>query len=153
MRLREELPDFPGITEWVNGQVSKADLAGKPVLVHFWSVSCYMCKESLPQINEWRDKYSEQYGLRVIGVHMPRSEADTNIETIKETIAQYELTHPIAIDNQMKTTDAFQNEYVPAYYLFDETLQLRHFQAGEKGLNMVKKRLHRILGIEEESQG
>lgn len=150
MRLREELPDFPGVTEWVNGQLTKEELAGKPVLVHFWSVSCYMCKESLPQINEWRDKYAEN-GLKVIGVHMPRSEADTNMETIKQTITQYELTHPIAIDNAMKTTDAFQNEYVPAYYLFDESLQLRHFQAGEKGLNMVKKRLHRILGIEEES--
>jgi len=150
MRLREELPDFPGITEWVNGQVSKADLAGKPVLVHYWSVSCYMCKESLPQINEWRDKYAAN-GLQVIGIHMPRSEADTNIDTIKETIAEYELTHPIAIDNEMKTTDAFQNEYVPAFYLFDDTLQLRHFQAGEKGLNLVKKRLLRILGVEEES--
>lgn len=150
MRLREELPDFPGITEWINGQVTKADLAGKPVLVHFWSVSCYMCKESLPQINEWREKYVAN-GLKVVGVHMPRSEADTNLETIKQTIAQYELTHPIAVDNEMKTTDAFQNEYVPAYYLFDETLQLRHFQAGEKGLSMVKKRLNRILGIEEDS--
>lgn len=150
MRLREELPDFPGITEWMNGQVTKADLAGHPVLVHFWSVSCYMCKESLPQINEWRDKYAAN-GLRVIGIHMPRSEADTNLDTIKETIAQYELTHPIAIDNEMVTTDAFTNEYVPAYYLFDESLQLRHFQAGEKGLNLVKKRLHRILEIEEEN--
>ncbi|ATO48912.1 redoxin domain-containing protein [Brevibacillus laterosporus] len=150
MRLREELPDFPGITEWVNGQVSKADLQGeRAVLVHFWSVSCYMCKESLPQINEWRDKYADQ-GLKVIGIHMPRSEADTDIAKIKETIAQYELTHPVAIDNEMATTDAFQNEYVPAYYLFDETMALRHFQAGEKGLNMVKKRLHRILGIEED---
>ncbi|MFY0543969.1 redoxin domain-containing protein [Brevibacillus sp. H7] len=150
MRLREELPDFPGVTEWVNGQVSKADLAGKPVLVHFWSVSCYMCKESMPQINEWREKYAAN-GLQVVGIHMPRSEADTNIETIKATIAEYNLVHPIAIDNQMKTTDAFQNEYVPAFYLFDESLQLRHFQAGEKGLNLVKKRLNRILGIEEES--
>lgn len=150
MRLREEIPEFPGITEWINGQVTKADLAGKPVLVHFWSVSCYMCKESMPQINEWREKYAAN-GLQVIGIHMPRSETDTNIEAIKETVTQYNLTHPIAIDNEMKTTDAFQNEYVPAFYLFDETLQLRHFQAGEKGLNLVKKRLNRILGIEEES--
>jgi len=134
----------------VNGQVTKADLQGSPVLVHFWSVSCYMCKESLPNINEWRDKYAAN-GLKVIGVHMPRSEKDTDMEAIKAAIAEYELTHPVAIDNEMKTVDAFQNEYVPAFYLFDENLQLRHFQAGEKGLNLVKKRLFRILGIEEES--
>ncbi|WP_134684203.1 redoxin domain-containing protein [Brevibacillus migulae] len=150
MRLREELPDFPGITEWFNSQVSKADLAGKPVLVHFWSVSCHMCKDSMPQINEWRDKYKDN-GLQVVGIHMPRSEADTDLEIIKETIAKYELIHPIGVDSELKTVDAFQNEYVPAFYLFDESLQLRHFQAGEKGLNLVKKRLHRILGIEEDS--
>ncbi|MED4584084.1 redoxin domain-containing protein [Brevibacillus choshinensis] len=150
MRLREELPDFPGITEWVNGQVTKADLVGSPVLVHFWSVSCYMCKESMPSVNEWRDKYAAN-GLKVIGIHMPRSEQDMDMETIKQTIVEHNLTHPIAIDNEMKTVDAFQNEYVPAFYLFDENLQLRHFQAGEKGLNLVKKRLFRILGIEEES--
>lgn len=150
MRLREELPDFPGITEWVNGQVTKADLAGSPVLVHFWSVSCHMCKESMPSVNEWRDKYAAN-GLKVVGIHMPRYEKDTDIETIKQTIVEHNLTHPIGIDNEMKTVDAFHNEYVPAFYLFDENLQLRHFQAGEKGLNLVKKRLFRILGIEEES--
>ncbi|MGC5324792.1 redoxin domain-containing protein [Brevibacillus sp. SYSU BS000544] len=150
MRLREKLPDFPGVTEWVNGAVAKADLAGKAVLVHFWSVGCYMCKESLPRIRRWHDKYAAA-GLVIIGIHMPLSEEDTNVDAIKQMIQQYELIHPIAIDNEMTTTDAFENEYVPAFYLFDETLQLRHFQVGERGLSLVKKRLYRILEMEEEN--
>lgn len=152
MRLRTELPEFEGVTEWVNGEVTKADLAGKPVLIHFWAVSCYMCKESLPLINEWRKKYEQQYGLQVIGVHMPRSEADTDIAVVKDTIKQYNLEHPVIVDNEHAVTDAFQNEYVPAYYLFDENSQLRHFQAGEKGLTMVEQRLHKILGTNEGAQ-
>lgn len=149
MRLRSEMPEFEGVTEWVNGQVSKQDLEGKPVLIHFWAVSCHMCKESLPQINEWRKMYGEQHDLQVIGVHMPRSEKDTEIEPVKETIKKYELEHPIMVDNQHKITDAFQNEYVPAYYLFDGKQQLRHFQAGERGLKMVEQRLNKILGKSE----
>ena len=149
MRLRSEMPEFSGVTEWVNGELSKEKLAGKPVLIHFWAVSCHMCKESLPQINEWREKYGKQYDLQVVGVHMPRSEKDTEIEPVKETIKKYELEHPIMIDNQHKITDAFQNEYVPAYYLFDENQQLRHFQAGERGLKMVEQRLNKILGVNE----
>lgn len=149
MRLRSELPDFQGVTEWVNGEVSKEQLQGKPVLIHFWAVSCYMCKESLPQINEWREKYEKEYNLQVIGVHMPRSEQDTDIAAAKAVIEQYKLEHPVMIDNQHAITDAFQNEYVPAYYLFDENSQLRHFQAGEKGLKMVEQRLHKILGASE----
>jgi thioredoxin-like negative regulator of GroEL len=152
MRLRTELPEFQGVTEWVNGEVSKADLAGKPVLIHFWAVSCYMCKESLPLINEWRKKYGQQYNLQVIGVHMPRSEADTDIGSVKDAIKQYNIEHPVIVDNEHAVTDSFQNEYVPAYYLFDEKLQLRHFQAGEKGLSMVEQRLHKIFGANEGTQ-
>lgn len=150
MQLRGELPDFSGINQWINGQVTKAELAGSPVLVHFWSVSCHACRETMPNINGWRENYAAN-GLSVIGIHMPCSDSDTDMVKIKRAIAEQHLTHPIAIDHDRTTVDAFQNEYVPAFYLFDEKLQLRHFHAGEKGLNLVKKRLLRILGIEEES--
>lgn len=147
MRLRSELPEFQGVTEWVNGEVKKEDFEGQPVLIHFWAVSCHMCKESLPKINEWRKQYEKEYNLKVIGVHMPRSEKDTDIPAVKEAVRQYNLEHPVMIDNDHAITDAFQNEYVPAYYLFDSNKQLRHFQAGEKGLQMVEQRLHKILGV------
>ncbi|MBN6186728.1 redoxin domain-containing protein [Aneurinibacillus sp. BA2021] len=151
MKLRDEMPEFTGVTEWVNGEVAKADLQGAPTLVHYWSISCHTCKETLPQLNEWRDRYKDQ-GLRVISVHMPRSQKDTEIGPIKEAIQQYELIHPVAIDNDYKLVDAYQNQYVPAYYLFDADQKLRHYQAGEKGLKMLEKRLGRVLASEEEEQ-
>jgi thioredoxin-like negative regulator of GroEL len=151
MRLRTEIPALEGATEWVNGTVNKEDLVGKPILVHFWAVSCYLCKESLPMLNIWREQYGAQYGLQVIGVHMPRSEKDTDIDAAKAVISEYELTHPVMIDNSHVIAEAFQNEYVPAFYLFDQSNQLRHFQAGEKGLKMVEQRLHKILGVAEEA--
>jgi thiol-disulfide isomerase/thioredoxin len=151
LKLREEMPSFEGVTEWVNGEVTKEKLKGSPVLVHYWSISCHTCKETLPQLNEWRDHYKDQ-GLRVISIHMPRSEKDTEIEPIKEAIKKYGLTHPVAIDNSYKLVDAYQNQYVPAYYLFDADQKLRHYQAGEKGLKMLEKRLDRVLNTEEAEQ-
>lgn len=150
LRLRSELPEFAGVTEWVNGEVQKQQIQGQPILVHFWAISCYMCKESLPTLNEWRDKFKEQYNLNIIGVHMPRYETDTDIPAVKEAIAQYELKHPILIDNEHAVTDAFQNEFVPAYYLFDEQGQMRFYGAGEKAIGMVEQRVHKILGPKEE---
>lgn len=149
MRLREQMPELQGVTEWVNGEVDKAQLQGQPVLVHFWAVSCYMCKESLPLLNEWRDKYGEQYNLKLVGIHMPRSEKDTDLDTVKATIQQYEMKHPIAVDNNHAVTDSFQNEFVPAYYLFDAEGQMRFYGAGEKAIGMVEQRLHKILGPKE----
>ena len=150
MRLRTELPQFSGVTEWINSEADKEALRGRPLLVHFWAVSCHLCKEGLPIINHWRNTYGEQYNLQVVGVHMPRSEKDTDVEAVKEAVQQYELEHPVIVDNKHAVTDAFQNEYVPAYYLFDEQLQLRHFQAGERGLQMVEQRLQKILGVKPE---
>ncbi len=148
MRLRTEMPELAGVTEWVNGEVSKADLAGKPVLVHFWSISCGLCKKSLPDVNELREKYKDK-DLQVIGVHMPRSEKDTEIGPVKETIEKYELKLPQAIDNEHNVVDAFENEFVPAFYLFDQEGLLRHRSAGEKALSMLQKPLERVLGTKE----
>lgn len=142
MRLRTEMPELAGITEWVNGEVTKEDLKGKPVLVHFWSVSCGLCKESLPEVNKIREDYPE---LAVVGIHMPRSEKDLEIPPVKEVIEKYELKHPQGIDNEHNVVDAFENEYVPSFYLFDRNGLLRHRSAGEKALSMLKPQIERIL--------
>lgn len=146
LRLRTEMPTLEGIAEWVNSKASKEELSGKPVLVHFWSISCGMCKESLPEINRMREAYPN---LQFVGIHMPRSEKDTNITAVKDTIAKYELQHPQGIDNQHAVVDRFENQFVPAFYLFDGQGQLRHRSAGEKALSMLKNPLDRVLNESE----
>lgn len=144
MKLREQMPELKGATAWLNGEVSKADLIGdKPTMIHFWSVSCYLCKEIMPQVNAFRDGYSEK--LNVISVHMPRSEQDLNMDTITSTARELGITQPIFIDSEHNLTETFENEYVPSYYVFDETGQLRHFQAGGSGMKMLEKRVNRVL--------
>ncbi|TCP64424.1 thiol-disulfide isomerase/thioredoxin [Baia soyae] len=149
MRLRTEMPELAGVTEWVNSETGKEALNGKPVLVHFWSISCYLCKESFPELKKMREETPE---LEFVGIHMPRSEKDTNINEVKATIEQYGLQHPQAIDNEHKVVDAFENEFVPAFYLFDSTGVLRHRSAGEKALSLLKKPLERVLNEEKEKQ-
>ncbi|WP_445488517.1 TlpA family protein disulfide reductase [Niallia sp. 03133] len=144
MKLREQMPELAGATEWLNGELSKADLVGeKPTLIHFWSVSCYLCKEAMPQVNEFRDNYSDK--LNVVAVHMPRSEEDLNLEQIKKTAEEHGITQPIFVDSGHKLTEAFENQYVPAYYVFDKEGKLRHFQAGGSGMKMLEKRVNRVL--------
>lgn len=144
MRLREPLPDMHGATDWLNGEVTREQLVGeKPTLLHFWSISCHLCKVAMPLVNELRDNYKDK--LNVVAVHMPRSEKDLNIDEIKQVAAEHSISQPIFIDNEHKLTDAFENQYVPAYYLFDHNGLLRHFQAGGSGLKMFEKRVNRVL--------
>ncbi len=41
--------------------------------------------------------------------------------------------------------DMFENQYVPAYYVFDREGKLRHFQAGGSGMKMLEKRVNEYL--------
>jgi thiol-disulfide isomerase/thioredoxin len=148
MRIGTLVPELQGATEWFNGTQAHAEeeAKGKPTLVHFWSVSCGICKENLPRVSQWRDELREQ-GLRVIAVHMPRYEADTDVEAVREAISTHGITEPCAIDNEHKLREAFQNDqgYVPAYYLFDGEGKLKSFAAGERGLDMLKSALERVM--------
>jgi len=145
LRMESPLPSLKGGTDWFNSApITNEELQGKTVLIHFWAISCGTCKESLPEINEWQKKYADQ-GLRIISIHMPRQESDTNLEAIKEAVTEYEIKQPCVVDNWHEITDAFENKYVPAFYLFDSTGKMRDYKAGEKAPKMVEQAIERIL--------
>ena len=155
MRIGTEMPSFEGATEWFNATAAaaEAEAKGHPTLVHFWSLSCGTCKENLPRVSEWRDRKAGE-GLRVVAVHMPRYEADTDAEAVRDAVAAHNITEPCAVDNQHRLRDAFQNEqgYVPAYYLFDAEGKLRCFAAGERGLDMLTSAVERLLAATSQQQ-
>jgi thiol-disulfide isomerase/thioredoxin len=151
MKIGTQMPSLDGATEWFGGTQAFAEsqAEGHPTLVHFWSASCGICKENLPRVAQWRDEKRDQ-GLRVIGIHMPRYESDTDVEQVRDLIGKYDVTEPVAVDNEHKLREAFHNHqgFVPAYYLFDREGKLRSFAAGERGLDMLKSALERVLATE-----
>ncbi|AKU91407.1 TlpA family protein disulfide reductase [Vulgatibacter incomptus] len=148
MKLRSPMPDLSGATDWIHGgPIDPAQLKGHVTLVHFWAVSCGICKPHLPTLNEWKQAYEDK-GVRFVSIHMPRQEADTNVADVRAAVDQYAIAHTTAVDNTHAITDAFENEYVPAYYVFDKEGQLRLYMSGEKVLPMVQQTLDRLLAAE-----
>jgi thioredoxin-like negative regulator of GroEL len=144
--MRSPLPSLEGAAAWVNGDVDTSELAGKPVLVHFWSISCHTCHEVAGQITAWRENYAPR-GMRFVSVHQPRSAEDLDItKIIADAQGPMQLTQPVAIDSAHEIVDRFTNQYVPAYYVFDRNHELRHFQAGDKGYDRVEAAIERVLG-------
>jgi thiol-disulfide isomerase/thioredoxin len=148
MRIGDPVPNFEGATEWLNGQLSDASNAsdGSPLLVHFWAVSCGICKEKMPQLKELESRFAP-FGLRTVAIHMPRYEADTNLEGLREAIEANNITEVCAVDNRHKLKDAFQNEqgWVPVYYLFDGEGKLKTRAAGEFGVGVLKTALEKMF--------
>jgi thiol-disulfide isomerase/thioredoxin len=151
MRIGDQRPSFEGATEWLNELEQTADdyVSGQPTLVYFWATSCGICKENMPKLRELKAKYKDR-GLKSVAIHMPRYEADTNLETVRSTIADHCIDDICAIDNEHKLKDAFLNEqgWVPVYYLFDAEGKLKTRAAGEFGIGVVQTALEKMFHAE-----
>lgn len=148
MRIGDMMPSMEGATTWFNGswEDQQEHIKGKPVLVHFWAVSCGICKDKMPQLNELKAKYGD-LGLHAIAVHMPRYEADTDLDTVNEAIEANKITEPTAVDSLHKLKEAFLNEqgWVPVYYLFDAEGKLKTRAAGEYGIGVLTTALEKMF--------
>ncbi|HVF28134.1 MAG TPA: TlpA disulfide reductase family protein [Pyrinomonadaceae bacterium] len=148
MSIGDVMPRLEGATEWFNatGARAEAEAKGHPTLVYFWAVSCDVCKANMPRIAAWREEHRAR-GLRVVAVHVPRTEDDGDVEIIREALSPLNITEPCAVDNERKLSEAFQNERtdVPAYYLFDREGKLACSADGERGPDIIASALETSL--------
>jgi thiol-disulfide isomerase/thioredoxin len=143
--MRSPLPSLEGAAAWLNGGVRADELRGKPVVVSFWSMSCHLCHASAEQFNVWRAKFEAQ-GVTFVSIHQPRSEDELNVDAVtKDATEEMRLTQPVAIDNDHTLVERFENQFVPAYYVFNGEHRLRHFQAGGKGFERLDAAITRVL--------
>lgn len=142
------LPSFAEATTWLDGEVRREDLCGWPILVQFWAISCPICKINMPRLQEFVETYRE-YGLRLISVHMPRCEADLNLEKVRAVKEQLRLNGPCAVDNTHAIGELFEVRAWPSYFLFDAQGRLRSRASGVLGIKMAGSSLKRMLGVEE----
>ncbi|MFZ6044553.1 cytochrome c biogenesis protein DipZ [Pseudomonas sp. CR3202] len=125
------MPSLDGATQWLNGpSYSAADLRGKVVLVDFWTYDCINCRNSLPYVNQWAERYADQ-GLVVIGVHTPEYPFERIIDNVRKAIVRLGVKHPVAVDNEYRIWNAFTNQYWPAHYFIDANGRVRHLHIGE----------------------
>jgi thiol-disulfide isomerase/thioredoxin len=146
LRVRDALPSLEGATRWINGpELSPGELAGRPVFVHFWSMTCYVCHDVAGEIAHWRGMF-EPAGLLFVAVHQPRIPQELDVEAaIDDAISAMNISHRAAFDNDLKIVERFDNQFVPAYYLFDREHKLRHFQAGDKSYDRIEAAIERVV--------
>lgn len=126
-------PEFTGIDKWLNSEpLTMQGLAGKVVLVDFWTYSCINCIRTLPYVVRWYEKYKDQ-GFVVVGVHSPEFAYEKSTRNVQDAIERFGIRYPVAQDNGFATWKAYNNQYWPAFYLADRNGQVmrQHFGEGE----------------------
>jgi thiol-disulfide isomerase/thioredoxin len=106
-----ELAAVGGAAEWLNStRLTPSSLAGKVVLVDFWTYTCINWLRTLPYVRAWAQKYRQR--LVVIGVHTPEFPFEHNVENVRRAVQQMRIEYPIAMDNDYAIWRAFKNQYL-----------------------------------------
>jgi thiol-disulfide isomerase/thioredoxin len=146
MRLGTPMPDLAGAVEWFNTTGVPELEEGKVTLIHFWAVSCHICHETMNDVIAIKNKYAPE-GLQVVAIHMPRYEEDTDINKVKTDIQEYNISQSVAVDSEHTITNKFENEYVPAFFVFGKDGLLKFRAAGDKGFQKVEPKIREALGL------
>lgn len=94
-------PPFPK-GKWINSKpMTWKDLAGKVVVLDFWSTTCGPCRAHLPKMNEF-NKLKDKTNVVVIGIHS----AERDISVVEKFVKKHKLKYPIFVETRGNAPDA-----------------------------------------------
>ncbi|XP_029383505.1 NHL repeat-containing protein 2 [Echeneis naucrates] len=104
---REDLkiPDFPSGLEWLNteGPLSlNKELAGKVVLLDFFTYCCINCMHILPDLHQLEKNHSVKDGLVVVGVHSAKFPNEKVLANVRSAVLRYDICHPVVNDSEAR---------------------------------------------------
>jgi thiol-disulfide isomerase/thioredoxin len=126
-----QAPELTGLSEWINAApTTLAEQRGNPVLVHFWTFGCINCVHVQPYVKAWHEQYAKG-GLVVLGIHTPELAFERDPANVRAAVTRFGIEHPVALDPDFATWNAYGNRYWPAFYFVDRLGRIRHRHFGE----------------------
>jgi thiol-disulfide isomerase/thioredoxin len=131
--------------EWINSEPLKLnELRGRVVLIEFWTFGCINCRNTLPFVKSWADRYREK-GLTVIGVHSPEFDEERNVEHLRREVTSLGIRYPVVTDNGYQTWNAYKVEAWPTVFLLDKQGHIRWMRVGEGGYDEAEQIIQKLL--------
>ena len=137
-------PEFAEGT-WINSEpLTIKGLSGRVVLVEFWTFGCYNCRNTLPFVNRWHDRYSDK-GLTIVGVHSPEFDSERNVDNVRKQVASLGIRFPVVTDNDYKTWGLYKVEAWPTIVLLDKMGRVRWTHVGEGAYDEAERTIQKLL--------
>ena len=131
--------------DWINSeQLRLKDLRGRVVLIEFWTFGCYNCRNTLPFVKSWHDRYREK-GLTVIGVHSPEFDEEKIVENLRRQVSSLGINYPVVTDNDYQTWKSYNVEAWPTIFLLDKQGRIRWMHVGEGNYDDAERQIQKLL--------
>lgn len=148
--IQKNLPKEPIAPEivsstWLNSApLLTRDLRGHVLVVEFWTYGCINCRNVIPSVRSWHEKYHDQ-GLIVIGVHSPEFDYEKQIDGVKRAIKELDVPYAVALDNDFKIWNSFKVWAWPTWFILDKAGHIRFTHVGEGAYTESEQTIQRLL--------
>jgi cytochrome c biogenesis protein CcmG/thiol:disulfide interchange protein DsbE len=116
------------------GSRSLADYHGQVVLVNLWATWCPPCKQEMPALQDFYDKYKEN-GFVILAI----DDGDPT-EDVLQFVNDYGLTFPVWLDPTHIATDrAFHAPNLPTSFVIDRNGTIQLTWIGAIDFTMLEK--------------
>lgn len=130
---------------WINSDALRWDgLRGKVVVVEFWTFACYNCKNTLPYMKAWDEKYRAQ-GLVVLGVHTPELSFEKDVANVRQAVKDYGIRYPVAIDGDYANWNRYRVWAWPTWVIVDKEGFVRYSHVGEGDYEGSERTIQELL--------
>ena len=141
--LTVEFPSSPKV--WINSSpLQLKDLRGKVTLIEFWTFDCYNCKNVIPHIKEWHQKFAASE-FRVIGIHTPETAHEKDPAAVQEAVKKLGIQYPVVLDNDSQLWKSYHQNYWPFIYLIDKKGEIRYTHAGEGAYDKTEAMIKTLI--------
>ena len=152
---QQAAPSAPEFThtdaeEWINSEpLSLSDLRGQVVMLDFWTFDCWNCYRSFPWLKGLEARLADA-DFTVVGVHTPEFAHERVRANVVAKVGEFELHHPVMIDNDFSYWKAIGNRYWPTFYVIDKRGRVRgrfigETHAGDRRARAIESLIEELL--------
>jgi peroxiredoxin len=136
--------DFPApeltLTDTQGISHSLADYRGHVILVNLWATWCLPCKEEMPTLQAFYNKY-EKDRFAIIAINDGDPTAD-----VLQFVKDYELTFPVWLDpTYIATEQAFKTLNLPSSFVIDQDGTIRFMWVGAISRRMLEEHVTPLI--------
>jgi peptide-methionine (R)-S-oxide reductase len=137
-------PEFAGGT-WINSDpLTIKNLQGRVTVIEFWTFGCYNCRNTLPFVKSWHERYASK-GLTIVGVHSPEMDDEYQIENVRREVKSLGIRYPVVTDNNYSTWKAYKVEAWPTIFILDKGGKIRWSHVGEGAYAEAEQLIQKLL--------
>jgi thiol-disulfide isomerase/thioredoxin len=138
-------PELPSDFIWLNCDhpLTLAALRGQVVLLDFWTAGCINCLHILPDLHYLEQKYQDQ--LTIIGVHAAKFDHEQAIDTVRQALLKFDITHPVLVDQNFYVWDQYAVRAWPTLMVIDPAGYVIGYVSGEGHREALDELIGKII--------